>query len=151
MGTGHASTRPNVSAAAAIAHYENTGSTVADVAAGEDEFGIWVAGALRPSVTAEQIRELRGGSLSGDWRNIKGSLEMVAALAVNVPGFPVPRIQASLAASGTQMALVAAGIDRDGCGCGSEDLENRLAYLERLVKLANLENVALDHLTTKIG
>jgi hypothetical protein len=52
---------------------------------------------------------LRAASLSGDWRRIDGSLELVAALAVNVPGFPIPRTQASMAAS-AQTALVASGI-----------------------------------------
>jgi hypothetical protein len=79
------------------------------VAAGEDEHGIWISGAVRASATPEQIAALRGSALSGDWRTIRGHLELVAALAVNVPGFPIPRI--GLAASGgKQSALVAAGI-----------------------------------------
>lgn len=107
MGTGHASLREKASAA--LAHYDNTGTVVADVAAGEDEYGIWVAGATRRGVTAEQVEALRGSALSGDWRTIRGSMELVAALAVNTPGFPIPR--AALAASaGQQESLVAAGI-----------------------------------------
>ncbi len=107
MGTGHANLRLNASRT--IAHYDNTGTVVADVAAGEDEHGIWISGAVRASATPEQIVALRGSALSGDWRTIRGHLELVAALAVNVPGFPIPRI--GLAASGgKQSALVAAGI-----------------------------------------
>lgn len=107
MGTGHANLRLNASRT--IAHYDNTGTVVADVAAGEDEYGIWISGAVRASATPEQIAALRGSALSGDWRTIRGHLELVAALAVNVPGFPIPRI--GLAASGgKQSALVAAGI-----------------------------------------
>ena len=107
MGTGHANLRLNASRT--IAHYDNTGTVVADVAAGEDEHGIWISGAVRASATPEQIAALRGSALSGDWRTIRGHLELVAALAVNVPGFPIPRI--GLAASGgKQSALVAAGI-----------------------------------------
>ena len=94
-------------AMAAKAHYDDTGAQVADVAAGEDEYGIWVAGAVRPWATAEQIHKLRASRLSGDWRPIGGELEMIAALAVNSGGFPIPR--AALAASGVQ-ALVAAGV-----------------------------------------
>jgi hypothetical protein len=52
---------------------------------------------------------LRAASLSGDWRRINGNLELVAALAVNVPGFPIPRTQAAMAAAG-QLALVASGV-----------------------------------------
>lgn len=106
LGTGHASLR--ATRAAAAEHYDHTGTAVADISAGEDAHGIWVAGALRPDVTDEQVRTLRSASLSGDWRQHGGRLEMVAALAVNVPGFPVPRTQA-IAASGVPTALVAAG------------------------------------------
>jgi hypothetical protein len=104
LGGGHADLRADT--AAALAHYDDAGTAVADVAAGEDEHGIWVAGALRPDVTPEQVRALRAAPLSGDWRRHGSGLELVAALAVNVPGFPVVR---SVAASGAPLALVAAG------------------------------------------
>lgn len=97
-------------AADTIAHYEHTGRAAADVAAGDDEIGIWVAGALRPNVTEEQVRALRASPLSGDWRRIGGSLELVAALAVNVPGFPVPRPQGMVASGGVTTALIASGM-----------------------------------------
>lgn len=106
VGTGHAPTSRDTGAMAALAHYDNTGTAVADVAAGEDEHGIWVAGALRPEVTPEQIRVLRASPLSGDWRAWGGNLELIAALAVNTPGFPVLR---QIAAGGAPLALVAAG------------------------------------------
>jgi len=151
MATGHASTRPGVSAAAAIAHYEHTGFVVADVTAGEDEYGIWVAGALRSGVTSEQIREFRGASLSGDWRNLGGNLELVAALAVNVPGFPVPRVQAGLAASGAQTALVAAGANIEDCGCSSTDnYETRIAKLEAIADILGFTNQATERLSARI-
>ena len=93
----------------ASAHYENTGNVVADVTAGEDSFGVWLAGALRPGVTPEQVRALRAAPLSGDWRRFGGNLELVAALAVNMPGFPVPRPK-GLVASGAVQSLLAAGM-----------------------------------------
>lgn len=101
--------RGDLGARATMAHYEDTGTGVADVTAGEDEFGVWVSGALRPSVTADQVRVLRASPLSGDWRRIGGNLELVAALAVNVPGFPVPR-PSGLVASGMVQSLVASGM-----------------------------------------
>ena len=104
MDTGHADLSADYRQAAA--HYDNTGAAVADVVAGEDEHGIWVHGALRPDVTDEQVRALRAAALSGDWRPIGTGLELVAFLAVNVPGFPVPRARV---ASGKRVALVAAG------------------------------------------
>lgn len=87
-------------------HYDDTGSAVADVHIGEDAFGIWVAGALRPGVTPEQIRVLRASAPSGDWRPINNKLELVAICQVNVPGFPTVR---SMVAGGQVQALVAAG------------------------------------------
>lgn len=101
MGTGHAAT--NLAARPAAAHYDDTGTVVADVAVGEDAHGIWVSGRLRPDADVAKVRAM---ALSGDWRPISGRLELVAALGVNVPGFPVPRARV---ASGAVAALVAAG------------------------------------------
>ena len=107
MGTGHAG--PRDSANAAAEHYDNTGTVFADVSAGEDAYGIWVAGSLRPGISPEQVRVARSAPISGDWRTIRGSLELVGALAVNVPGFPVPRPQ-GLLASGEVRSLQASGV-----------------------------------------
>ena len=107
LGTGHADL--NLSAASTTAHYDHTGTAVAKVRVGEDAHGIWFSGVICDGVTDDQVRTLKAsGGLSGDWRSIGGRLELVAALAVNVPGFPVTR--PALAASGEkQTALVAAG------------------------------------------
>lgn len=109
LDTGHADLK--LDRAAATAHYDHTGTVIAHVCCGEDEHGIWVAGALTPDAPAEKVRLMRGSKLSGDWRG----KELVALLCVNVPGFPVPRAQAALAASGVGeepevVAMVAAGI-----------------------------------------
>ena len=101
---GHASLEAD--AAMAVKHYDDTASAMCDVHAGEDAYGIYVAGALRPSVTADQVRAIRAAAPSGDWRPIHGRLELVAVCQVNVPGFPVTRARV---ASGHVYALVAAG------------------------------------------
>lgn len=101
---GHAPLRAD--AATAVEHYDNTASSIADINAGEDEVGIWVAGALRPGVSETDIRALRASAPSGDWRPINGNLELVAVCQVNTPGFPVAR---AMVASGEMTALVAAG------------------------------------------
>lgn len=113
----------------AVQHYDDTQSAVADVAAGEDAFGIWVAGGLRPGVTPEQVRSLRASAPSGDWRPVNGTLELVAVCQVNVPGFPIARARV---ASGHVMALVAAGAQTLHKLRHShvEDLEARLSALE---------------------
>jgi hypothetical protein len=103
---GHASRY--ASAEQAVKHYDDTSSAVVDVAAGEDRYGIWVAGSVRPSVTPEQIRAFRASAVSGDWRDVNGHLELVAVCAVNVPGFMNPRAEARVA-SGAILSLVAAG------------------------------------------
>ena len=124
---GHASLE--ASAIDAARHYDDTGSAIADVHAGEDQFGIWVSGGLRPSASPEQIRALRASAPSGDWRPIKGGLELVAVCQVNVPGFPIARARV---ASGQVYALVAAGaqvlarMKADPIA----DLEARLARME---------------------
>jgi len=105
--TGHASME--LSAAPAAAHYDDTGFGAAFVSAGEDEFGIWYAGATAPEATYAQIANMRAAGVSGDWRSISGALDMVGLLAVNTPGFPLPNPQIGMVA-GAQMSLVAAGI-----------------------------------------
>lgn len=97
----------------ATEHYDATSQVVADLACGEDEHGVWVAGALREGIDDDTRRELMAsGKLSGDWREVvRGSreLELVAALAVNVGGFPIPNVQIA-ASEGRIVSLVAAGI-----------------------------------------
>jgi hypothetical protein len=152
---GHASLQ--ASAEEAIRHYDDTQSAVADVVAGEDQFGIWVAGALRPDVTPSQIRAFRASAPSGDWRPINGRLELVAVCAVNVPGFPVART--ITASGGVPGALVAAGaaylaelkeankveeLDRrlrnlEGASTLSVDLASVKSRMERVLKSKDTE------------
>lgn len=102
----------HLTAAAAIRHYESTGLAMADITIGNDGFGIWFSGALRPGVTPAQRRVLRASPLSGDWRRFQGPrspLDLVAALAVNVQGYPIPRPH-GLVASGVMVSLVASGM-----------------------------------------
>jgi len=82
----------------AQAFYAHNGCAVADVAVFDTPKGMYIAGALRPTITPEQLRALRGSDISPDWRNIRGNLECVALLAVNTSGF----ITAALVASGSE-------------------------------------------------
>ena len=107
LDTKHANQRLN--AVRAAAHYDHTGHVAADVAVGEDSYGVWFSGALRPDIKDTTVRALRSAPLSGDWRRIRGNLELVAVLGVNMPGFPVPRPH-GLVASGFQQSLVASGM-----------------------------------------
>lgn len=105
-GIGHAD--PRLRAAAATAHYDRPDAVVAYVNVGEDSYGIWYSGVLRPGVDEVLVDEFRAvGAVSGDWRPIGHfGLDLVASVAVNTPGFPV-----SIAASGGEVtALIAAGM-----------------------------------------
>lgn len=90
----------------ARAHHDDVSTAVADVTIGEDQFGIWIAGAVRSGASDEQIEMLRASSISGDWRPVRGNLELINIHCVNTPGFPVPTARA-VVASGELVALTA--------------------------------------------
>lgn len=141
-GCGHAPL--TLAARQAAGHYDDTGWAWADVRVGDDDHGVWVAGAARP-LDADQLRTVRAAALSGDWRRIGGSLELVAALSVNVPGFPVPRRVEARVASGECQALVASAAPRP------PTVEERLARLEAHLGLARRAVVAAGHHPTTLG
>lgn len=130
--TGHADIRSNAYNAAS--HYDHTGAVAADVVAGEDQFGIWVAGALRPHLTEEEVRAFKAAPLSGDWRRIGARMELVGALSVNTPGFPVPRERTKvLVASGEDQTFITMLSDSDFDEIGRVTFKNDLA-----TKMANI-------------
>jgi hypothetical protein len=90
-----------------IAHYDRA-TPVAFVRAGEDQFGIWVAGVISPDASDVDVAKLARQKVSGDWRDVAGNLELVEVLTLNreQPGFPLPR---TALANGRQTSLVAAG------------------------------------------
>lgn len=102
MGSGHANDM--LSPQAALAHYDNVGTVAAYVNIGEDAHGIWVSGSVAGHLNEDDITKLSACSVSGDWRLVNGNFELVALLAVPVPGFPVARMR-----DGEQISLVAAG------------------------------------------
>lgn len=172
----------NASLIMAQAHYADSRHGWADVSIGEDDHGIWIAGSIRPGVTDNDLRVLRALALSGDWRrdNSTRDLELIAALAVNVPGFPIPRAvvasgmsidqpstRAGIGQSMQQTALVASGIvlpahfaqlTREPCGCdgtpGSTEAW-QAQVTQMLSKLdrrtAHLTGPAIEHLRDRLG
>lgn len=111
MSIGHAS--PYADAQHATAHYDRDDATVADVTVWEDAWGIAYAGMIRPGTSSDRIADFKAnGQLSGDWRYIdprSNDLELVAAVAVNCGGYPIPRMQL-VASGGVQRSLIAAGM-----------------------------------------
>ncbi len=105
VGGGHATLRQGLKAARE--HYDDVSAATAHVVATDGEMGIWVCGQVTPWATSAQVAMLRSTPLSGDWRADKfGNPEMVAAHAVNTPGFPIPRMKVA-ASNGEMLAMVA--------------------------------------------
>jgi hypothetical protein len=94
------------SAMQASRHYDDSTKIGGFCRAGEDRFGIYLAGATRHDLTDEEVQYLRQNPPSGDWRPInRGPNELIAAFSVPVGGFPIPR---------SEMRLVASAANEDG-------------------------------------
>lgn len=128
---GHASVSPHLGTRGAIEHYDKTGLVGAFVRAKDGNHGIWLSGAVRSDCPAERVRDLEANPPSGDWREENGRLELCAALSVPVAGFPVPRYEAALVASGAEervVALFASGYTEPGALSRAE--QRRVALLK---------------------
>ena len=147
--TGHAPVTKDYSYAQAVAHYDNSGLTTALVRAGEDEFGIWVAGTLHPSATDEQVFTMRANPPSGDWRPFAGSRELCSVLFVNHPGFPMVKA-AQDKSTGQFTSLVAAGVPlftMPEIEATPRTIEERLAAMEAAA--GPVYDLAREHLRTR--
>lgn len=117
QGIGHAD--PRMRASAATAHYDDIDAAWAYVNIGEDKFGIWYAGVVTPWASEETIAKVRGiGSVSGDWRRIGAGLELVAAVSVNTPGYPILSLAAS---GGIQDTLILPGVTASASQVGTDE------------------------------
>lgn len=132
IGTGHAPL--SYRASRAVEHYDNTGVVVADVAVGNDDVGIWVAGAIRPHAEVSRVHDLRAsGRVSGDWRRIGGELRLVGLLGVNVAGFPLKT--SARVASGVPQSLTAAGFMSVGNVMSKEEIDqNALKHVMEMLR-----------------
>jgi hypothetical protein len=122
VGTTHA--KMEDSAVEAFEHYAHTGRAVADVTVGEDHLGLWVSGRLRPGITDRDIADLRGSSLSGDWRPVNGKYRLCGLLAVNQPGDLVQR-------ASPHGGVITAG------PCACDDVDPMVAIYDRLIVAEN--------------
>lgn len=119
VGGGHAG--PRMGVGPAVAHYDDVGTAFALVHVGEDEHGIWFSGVPAPGATQQQIAQGLSAPLSGDWRRVAGNLELVAALAVNTPGFPIVASGATDAHDAPMSLVAAIGPCRDRTAAASTD------------------------------
>lgn len=99
---GHAA--DNLSARDAVAYYDNTAWVGADVRIVNGKYGPWACGVVRRDLSSDDLHSLRATGPSGDWRRIRGSLDLVSVLHVNTQGYLSVR---GLVASGEQISLVA--------------------------------------------
>ncbi|WP_280421158.1 phage minor head protein [Nocardia carnea] len=74
---------------AAIEHYDNVSTAWAFVRAVDGELGIWVSGVVNPDADETMVRAAIGAPHSGHWERVAGVPELIAAHAVNSPGFPI--------------------------------------------------------------
>jgi hypothetical protein len=143
-------------------HYADSRHGWADVVSGEDKHGIWFSGAVRPNMTDADLYILRALSISGDWRwSVRDrKLKLIAALAVNYPGFPIAASSGSMSAIGPQVlfdgdrpaSLVAAGVvDCDAPTSAEADLQYVLDELARLDRrTAHLRGDRARHLVEQM-
>lgn len=122
---------PQLAFRAAQEHYDDVDARVAKVVAGEDEFGIWVAGWMLPDAKPEAVEVFKSSPVSGDWRWIGGQLELIAVCSVNTPGFPVPRARVAFS-NQSQTALIAStgALPVEGSGAQSVLAYPSLATVE---------------------
>jgi hypothetical protein len=117
-----------MSANEASQHYDDSTKVGAFVRAGTDRYGTWLAGALRPGLSDEEVQHLRLHPPSGDWRPIpnKGT-ELVAAFCVAVGGFPIPRAMVASGAEG-ELTIISAPLDLE---LGPHAVRRRFEVLKR--------------------
>lgn len=109
-------------------HYDDSTKVGAFVRAGTDRYGTWLAGALRPGLTDEEVQHLRSHPPSGDWRPIPGKgTELVAAFCVAVGGFPIPRAMVASGAQG-ELTIISAPLDLE---LGPHAVRRRFEVLKR--------------------
>lgn len=136
----HGSTKRGLTAAQVRTHYEHTGSEAAVGRVYEDEFGPAFFGVQVPDADPALAQKMRRTPASGHWHPVDGHLELVAALGVNRPAFPIvasaadglvvdestiilmeDEVQTGLIASAfsSEEQMAAAGDEEEDCGCGT--------------------------------
>lgn len=101
---------PQAAFQAASQHYDDPMAAVARVVAGEDDYGIWVAGWMLPGATEQAKEVFRSSPVSGDWRRVGGALELIAVCSVNAPGFPVPRARVAFSLEQQRTLIASTGM-----------------------------------------
>ena len=114
MDTGHAPIY-RTDGAQAPAHYDNSASVVGAIAVGENRERrvVWIAGALVPGVSVEQVARMLACRCSGDWQphaERAGWTELIATLLVPSPGFAMEHQGAASTSYNDRDVLVASSV-----------------------------------------
>lgn len=111
-GNGHAPLEMNLDEASR--YYDDATKVGAFVRAGSDRYGTWLAGVLRSDLDDLEIQHLRTHPPSGDWRPTmggRGPSELIAAFAVPIGGFTIPRRALVASADGEITAIITAPLE----------------------------------------
>jgi hypothetical protein len=128
----------------AVDHYANTCAAWADVCIGEDEFGIWVSGQVRPGTKAETVYAGRASGISGDWRWVGAGHELIAALSVNTPAFPTPRAFGH--SKDHHLTILSAGFIKPRAQTLlTAETDPNVAFVAKQMARARLEQLAAKH------
>lgn len=125
----------------AIDHYANTCAAWADSCVGEDEFGIWFSGQVRPGTKAETVYAGRASGVSGDWRWVGAGHELISVLSVNTPAFPTPRAFGH--SEGHMLTILSAGFVKPHVVTPATD--PNIAFVAKQMARARLAELAAKH------
>lgn len=137
---GHSSV--GIGATEATKWYDSVGRGVADVRVGQDAYGIWFSGMIRPGCAKNDRYALAASDVSGHWEMGQRGVPMLVGLpAVNVGGYPKGYLSAEEVASGIAasvkiedqtytISIEDAMAEAADCGCHDKaiDLETILAF-----------------------
>ena len=163
VGAGHAPAGRGMRAA--VDHYDNVSTCWALVRAGENEHGIWVSGVIHASADEAMVKLALGTPHSGHWERVGGHPELIAAHAVNSPGFPIPAVQRCADRDG-DLALVAsfaprpspaarpplpASVLEDIAERGARKYAEHLAAAQRAAAVRDLITAASDRRRARVA
>lgn len=89
-----------------VAHWDNTTTQAAAVHAGQDDHGVWVAGALLPFLDRERCARMELARFAGIWQETDGRMELAGAMALDARAAVAARL---LNPPNLSRTLVAAG------------------------------------------
>jgi hypothetical protein len=129
----------------AVDHYANTCAAWADGCVGEDEYGVWFSGQVRPGTKPETVYAGRASGVSGDWRWVGAGHELISVLSVNTPAYPTPRAFGH--SEGHMLTILSAGFVKprhEGMLLESKTDPN-IAFVAKQMARARLAELAAKH------